>query len=93
MKTEVSELLDRYGVRPDIRFTTWDDYAILSMIEQGLGIGILHRMILQRIPYEVEIRSLKEPVYREIGLAMRCRKSTSAAVKKFVEYLKYRRKQ
>lgn len=91
-KTEVSELLDRYGVRPDIRFTTWDDYAILSMIEQGLGIGILHRMILQRIPYEVEIRSLEEPAYREIGLAMRNRKSTSAAVKKFIEYLKYRRK-
>ncbi len=91
-RTEVSELLDRYGIRPDIRFTTWDDYAILSMIEQGLGIGILHRMILQRIPYEVEIRSLKEPAYREIGLAMRNRKSTSAAVKKFVEYLKYRRK-
>jgi len=91
-KTEVSELLDRYGVRPDIRFTTWDDYAILSMIEQGLGIGILHRMILQRIPYEVEIRSLAEPAYREIGLAMRNRNSTSAAVKKFIEYLKYRRK-
>ena len=90
-RTEVSELLDRYGVRPDIRFTTWDDYAILSMIEQGLGIGILHRMILQRIPYEVEIRSLAEPAYREIGLAMRNRKSTSAAVKKFIEYLKYRR--
>ena len=90
-KTEISELLDQYGVRPDIRFTTWDDYAILSMIEQGLGIGILHRMILQRIPYEVEIRGLAEPAYREIGLAMRNRKSTSAAVKKFVEYLKYRR--
>ncbi len=92
-RTEVSELLDRYGVKPDIRFTTWDDYAILSMIEQGLGIGILHRMILQKIPYEVEIRSLKEPSYREIGLSMRSRKSTSAAVKKFVEYLKYRRKE
>lgn len=91
-RTEVSELLDRYSVRPDIRFTTWDDYAILSMIEQGLGIGILHRMILQRIPYEVEIRSLAEPAYREIGIAMRNRKSTSAAVKKFIEYLKYRRK-
>lgn len=89
-KTEVSELLDRYGVRPDIRFTTWDDYAILSMIEQGLGIGIMHRMILQRIQYEVEIRSLREPAYREIGLVMRSRKSTSAAAKKFVEYLKYR---
>ncbi len=89
-RTEVSELLEKAGVQPDIRFTTWDDYAILSMIEQDLGIGILHRLILQRIPYQVEIRSLAEPAYREIGLAVRSRKSTSAAVKKFVEYLRYR---
>ena len=54
-RTEVSELLDRYDVKPDIRFTTWDDYAILSMIEQGLGIGILHRLILQRISYDLAI--------------------------------------
>ncbi len=89
-KTEVSELLEKTGVKPDIRFTTWDDYAILSMIEQGLGIGILHSLILRRIPYEVEIRPLCTSVYREIGLALRSRNSSSAAVKKFVEYLKYR---
>lgn len=40
-KTEVSELLEKHHVKPDIRFTTWDDYAILSMVESGLGIGIL----------------------------------------------------
>ena len=27
-KTEVSELLARCGVRPDIRFTTWEDFAM-----------------------------------------------------------------
>ncbi len=66
-KTEVSELLEKNHVKPDIRFTTWDDYAILSMVESGLGIGILPRLILRRIPYRVEIRSLSEPFFREIG--------------------------
>ena len=65
-KTEVSELLERNHVHPDIRFTTWEDFAIMAMAEKGLGIGILPDMILRRIPYKLEIRSLEEPYYREI---------------------------
>lgn len=89
-KTEVSEFLEQNKVMPDIRFTTWDDYAIMSMVESGLGIGILPRLILKRIPYDVEIRSFKKPYYREIALAMRSRITTSTAVKRFVQYLEYR---
>ncbi len=89
-KTEVSELLEKYRIKPDIRFTTWDDYAILSMVENGLGIGILPRLILRRIPYKVEIRSFSTPFFREIGLAMKSGGTNSIAVQKFVSYLKYR---
>lgn len=89
-KTEVSEFLEQNKVMPDIRFTTWDDYAIMSMVESGLGIGILPRLILKRIPYDVEIRSFTKPFYREIALAMRNQKTASTAVKRFVQYLNYR---
>lgn len=54
-KTEVSELLEKYNIHPNIRFTTWEDYAIMSMVEKGLGIGVLPEMILKRIPYQVAI--------------------------------------
>lgn len=91
-RTEVSEMIENEKIRPDIRFTTWDDYAILSMVESGLGIGVLPRLILKRIPYSVEIRSFSRPIYREIGLAMRGSGTTPAAVRKFVQYLKYRNK-
>lgn len=89
-RTEVTELLERNQMKPDIRFTTWDDYAILSMIESGLGVGILPRLILRRNPYRVEVRSLSKPFYREIGLAVKKGNTTSAAVKRFIDYLKYR---
>ena len=36
-KTEVSDLLERYHVQPDIRFTTWEDFAIMAMVERGAG--------------------------------------------------------
>lgn len=89
-KTEVSELLEKHGAKPDIRFTTWDDYAILSMVESGLGIGVLPKLILQRIPYHVEPRSFSEPFYRELGLAMKKGETSSIAVRRFVQYLQYR---
>ena len=89
-KTEVSELLEEHQEKPDIRFTTWGDYAILSMVESGLGIGVLPGLILRRIPYKVEIRSFSEPFYLEIGLAMKGGGTTSAAVHRFIQYLKYR---
>ncbi len=89
-KTEVSELLEQHRIKPDVRFTTWDDYAILSMVESGLGAAVLPRLILRRIPYHVEIRSFTEPFYREIGLAVKSENSCSATVKRFVQYLKYR---
>ena len=76
-KTEVTELLEKSGVHPKIRFTTWEDYAIMAMAERGLGIGILPELILQRIPYRIEIRPLVQPYYRQIGLAMKDRRRLS----------------
>lgn len=89
-KTEVSKLLEKHRVQPDIRFTTWDDYAIMSMVESGLGIGVLPRLILRRIPYQVEIRSFSDPFFREIGLAMKNSGTSSVTVQRFVQYLQYR---
>lgn len=89
-KTEVSDLLSSYHVRPDIRFTTWEDFAIMAMVEKGMGISILPDLILQRVPYKIEIRPLKEPYYRSIGLAMKSRKNLTPAVQKFIEYLPFR---
>ena len=89
-KTEVSDLLERYHVRPDIRFTTWEDFAIMAMVEKGMGVGILPDMILRRIPYNIEIRPLKEPYYRPIGIAMKSGRHVPPAVKKFMEYLPFR---
>ena len=89
-KTEVSDLLERSHVQPDIRFTTWEDFAIMAMVEKGMGVSILPDMILQRIPYKIEIRSLQKPYYRSIGLSIKDQRHTTPAVKKFVDYLSFR---
>ncbi|PEL14281.1 LysR family transcriptional regulator [Bacillus sp. AFS017336] len=90
-KADISEIFEKNQISPLIHFTTWDDYAILSMIENGLGISILPELILQRIPYKVISKELEVPAFRNIGVAMREEKSLSLAAKRFLEYLSYRR--
>lgn len=89
-KAEISEVFERNHLTPQVHFTTWDDYAIMSMVESGLGISILPQLILKRIPYHIVAKELDVPAYRHIALALRERKTASLAVKKFLEYLEYR---
>ena len=89
-KTEVSEIFERCNLTPNVHFTTWDDYAIMSMVESGLGISILPELILKRVPYRIVAKELDVPAYRKIGIALRSKKTASLAVKRFLEYLQYR---
>ena len=89
-KAEISEIFERNNLTPNVKFTTWDDYAVMSMVESGLGIAILPELILKRVPYRILAKELNVPAYRNIGLALRNKKTASLAVKRFVEYLQYR---
>ena len=89
-KTEVSDLLECSHVQPDIRFTTWEDFAIMAMVEKGMGVSILPDLILRRIAYKIEIRPLQRPYYRPIGLAMKDQRHLAPAVRKFIEFLPFR---
>ena len=88
--SDITSIFEKNGIIPNIRFTTWDDYAIMSMVESGLGIGILPKLILRRAPYRIVTKSLDVPAYRDICLIMRSEKDLSLATSRFMEYLKYR---
>lgn len=79
--------MPRHGLTPRVHFTTWDDYAIMSMVERDLGNSILPELILRRIPYDIAICELDVPAKRAIALAMRDRENASIAVRRFLEYL------
>ncbi len=87
-KSEIASLFERYKLTPDIRFTTWDDYSIMAMVEKNLGVSILPELILKRVPYNIVIKELDVPAYREIGIGVKDKNSLSSSVKKFLEYVK-----
>lgn len=89
---EISEIFRAAGLMPRVKFTLWDDYAVMTMVEKNLGVGILPSLILRKIPYSIITRKIDVSPCRKIGLAFRNRKSASRAVQQFIEYLDYRHK-
>ena len=89
-RSEVGNYLDENKVKPDIRFRTWDDYSVMSMVSAGLGIGVLPSLILKNLPERVVTRPLKPPLFREIGIIRRKGHPPTPVADRFMDYLKYR---
>lgn len=88
--TEISDFFRKHNFSPNVHFTLWDDYAILAMVESCMGVSLLPRLILRRIPYQVAVRELDIPAYRDIALVLKNQKKAPLAVKHFLEYLSHR---
>lgn len=85
--TEVAELFAQAGLVPDTVLATWDDYAIMAMVEKGLGLAILPSLILKRVPYKVAARPLAPSACRELVFAVKAGIQPSLAVSRFKTYL------
>lgn len=86
----ISAIFEEHQIQPMVHFKTWDDYAIMSMVENELGISILPELILKRIPYDVVVKELEVPAYRSIYIALKEQATLSIAAKQFLPYIQYR---
>ena len=75
------------GLEPNIRMTMHDDYSILSMVEQGLGVTILPELVLRKQSYDIAILPVEPMVYRRISIISRDEHELSAAAKTFIQFL------
>ncbi len=87
---EITDIFKRCGLTPNIRFSTLDDYAVMSMVEKGLGISVMPSLILKRVPYDIVVKELDIPAFRNLGIALKERKTASVATKRFLDYLGFR---
>lgn len=64
-----------------------DDYAIMTMIEQGLGIGILAKLVLNRTNYDIKVLPIEPPIYRHLAVGVKEWGQLPIASKIFIEYM------
>ena len=63
--------LESVGVRPNVRLHSKDDYAVIAMVRQGLGVSIMPSLLLRGNSSGVEARPIVPPSSRTIALAVR----------------------
>lgn len=80
-------VLNAAGVTPDVRFKTADDYALISMVESGLGICITHELVLRSDNHNVAVRPLDPPAHRTIAIALPSLKSAKPLVRDFIRFV------
>lgn len=75
------------GETPNIQYTIYDDYTVLAMIEQGLGVSVMYSPVLEGTAHKVEVRPLKEDITRTVALALPNDRTPSVAAKKFADFV------
>lgn len=67
---DVRRALAATGKKPDIRLRSKDDYAVIAMVRQGLGVSVMPSLLLRGSSEGVELRPVDPPASRTIALAM-----------------------
>ncbi|MCI8414743.1 MAG: LysR family transcriptional regulator [Ruminiclostridium sp.] len=85
---ELRDILRKAKYEPRITYSAKDDYAVMAMVEQGLGMSILPELLLRRIPYQLTTRELDPPARRQIGIACKSIQNLPPAARQFLNYVK-----
>ncbi len=76
------------GLQPDIKYTIHDDYAIMTMMEAGLGVSILAELMLRRTSFDIACRPIAPSICRSLAIAYKDKDSLPIASKYFIAYLR-----
>lgn len=74
------------GASPEIKYTTKDDYAVIAMVERGLGVSIMPELLLKNCSEGVRCLELDPPASRTIGLCLPDAERAGPATLRFAEY-------
>ncbi len=82
--SEMEALFRNNEAEPNVRFTIDSDYAVMSMVNAGLGFSVLPDLILRNTPFPLVTMPAEVDTSREIAIALRSPETASAATKAFI---------
>ena len=86
-ETDNSRLFQQLGIRPRTRFTSGDTMAALCLVEAGLGVTLVNRLLLERWQGRAAVLPLSPAAAVEIGVALPSRSGVSPSARSFLRLL------
>ena len=85
--SEPMEAFREAGLAPNIKMRAHDDYTLLSMVEEELGVTVLAELVLRKTSYSVATLPIEPAITREMAVAAKDLDALPLASKAFIEYL------
>lgn len=85
--SEPLKAFESCGTKPNIKYTIHDDYAIMTMVEAGLGVSILAELVLRRTNYNIVMKPTNPPIKRTLAIGYKDKNSLPIASKYFIDYM------
>ena len=83
---EVERVIREEGIyQPQIRYRIKGDETIFAMVEAGLGVTLMSRLLAEKTRAEVQIRPLEQRHCRVLGIAAQPGEQLSPAARRFLE--------
>ena len=84
LETELRDLFKRTNFRPKITYSAKDDYAIMAMVAQGLGMSLLPELLLKGSSHRLQVQAIAPPLKRSICLAYKNTDALAPAPRSFL---------
>lgn len=81
-------LKERGGVKPHVLFEIEDNNTLISMVQEGLGVTIIPKLVLSPYIPHTKVIPLETSVFREVNLALKSFKAASPSAKRWIETVK-----
>lgn len=81
-------VFEEAGFVPEVRYYSRDDFAVLSMVQRGLGLAILPELTINEFPGSYETRMLDPESYRTMGIGIRAIEYAGPLARFVIKYIR-----
>lgn len=85
--TDPHRVFEDAGFFPEVRYYSRDDFAVLSMVQRGLGLAILPELTINEFPGNYDTRMLDPEAYRTLGVGIRSYDYAGPLAKFVIKYI------
>lgn len=84
---DARKIFSSYNIKPNVKYVTGDDYAMIAMVENSLGICLQPELLLNNLSSSVVALPTNPPCYRTIALLIPLGEYASATVNKVAKFI------
>ena len=84
---DLAPLLKNRHLDLNITYRIKEDYTVISMVEHGLGISVLPKLLLEDIRNEVVVKPFSDSYSRDLGIAVRSSDYITPPTRAFMDFV------